>query len=212
MSEIEIVPSLLSADFSNLAEEMCKVEAAGCRKIHIDVMDGHFAPNITIGPVVIKAVRQRTKLFFQTHLMIEHPEDYIEVFKKAGSDCIIIHQQACSNLLDTVRKIKNMGVKAGIALEPKNSIDSIRNVIDKLDMILIMSVEPGFSGQVYLDDSEKKVKKLKGLLTDKKLDIPIGVEGAINNNTALRLSKAGLTQLIIGSAVFNGNLINKENF
>jgi len=207
MQSIEIIPSILSADFTNLGKEIKKVERAGCSRLHLDVMDGHFVPNISIGPVVIKAIRKHTDLYLQTHLMIDHPERYVADFKRAGSDCIIIHQEACRNFRKAVEMIKGLKVKAGIALRPNTPPDTIKDIIDKMDMVLIMTVEPGFSGQTFIKGSEKKVAAIKTMLDQKDLDISIGVDGGINNNTIPLVVKAGATQLIAGSAVFTGDIM-----
>jgi len=207
MQSIEIIPSILSADFTNLGKEIKKVERAGCSRLHLDVMDGHFVPNISIGPVVIKAIRKHTDLYLQTHLMIDHPERYVEDFKRAGSDCIIIHQEACRNFRRAVEMIKGLKLKAGIALRPNTQPDTIKDIIDKMDMVLIMTVEPGFGGQKFIKGSEKKVAAIKTMLDQKDLDISIGVDGGINNNTIPMVVKAGATQLIAGSAVFTGDIM-----
>ena len=204
---IEIIPSILSADFTNLGKEIKKVERAGCSRLHLDVMDGHFVPNISIGPVVIKAIRKYTDLSLQTHLMIDHPERYVADFKRAGSDCIIIHQEACRNFRKAVEMIKGLKVKAGIALRPNTPPDTIKDIIDEMDMVLIMTVEPGFGGQTFIKGSEKKVAAIKTILSQKGLDIPIGVDGGINNNTIPLVVKAGATQLVAGSAVFTGDVM-----
>ena len=207
MQSIEIIPSILSADFTNLGKEIKKVERAGCLRLHLDVMDGHFVPNISIGPVVIKAIRKHTDLYLQTHLMIDHPERYVADFKRAGSDCIIIHQEACRNFRKAVEMIKSLKVKAGISLRPNTPPDTIKDIIDKMDMVLIMTVEPGFGGQTFIKGSEKKVAAIKTMLDQKDLDISIGVDGGINNNTISMVVKAGATQLIAGSSVFKGDVI-----
>jgi ribulose-phosphate 3-epimerase len=207
MQSIEIIPSILSADFTNLGKEIKKVERAGCSRLHLDVMDGHFVPNISIGPVVIKAIRKYTDLYLQTHLMIDNPERYVADFKRAGSDCIIIHQEACRNFRKAVEMIKGLKVKAGIALRPNTPPDTIKDIIDEMDMVLIMTVEPGFGGQTFIKGSEKKVAAIKTILSQKGLNIPIGVDGGINNNTIPLVVKAGATQLIAGSAVFTGDIM-----
>jgi ribulose-phosphate 3-epimerase len=204
---IEIIPSILSADFTNLGKEIKKVERAGCSRLHLDVMDGHFVPNISIGPVVIKAIRKYTDLSLQTHLMIDHPERYVADFKRAGSDCIIIHQESCRNFRTAVEMIKGLKLKAGIALKPNTPPDTIKDIIDEMDMVLIMTVEPGFGGQTFIKGSEKKVAAIKTILSQKGLDIPIGVDGGINNTTIPLVVKAGATQLVAGSAVFTGDVM-----
>jgi ribulose-phosphate 3-epimerase len=204
---IEIIPSILSADFTNLGKEIKKVERAGCSRLHLDVMDGHFVPNISIGPVVIKAIRKYTDLSLQTHLMIDHPERYVADFKRAGSDCIIIHQESCRNFRKAVEMIKGLKLKAGIALKPNTPPDTIKDIIDEMDMVLIMTIEPGFGGQTFIKGSEKKVAAIKTILSQKGLDIPIGVDGGINNTTIPLVVKAGATQLVAGSAVFTGDVM-----
>jgi ribulose-phosphate 3-epimerase len=207
MQNIEIVPSILSADFTNLGKEIKKVERAGCSRLHLDVMDGHFVPNISIGPIVIKAIRKYTDLYLQTHLMIDNPERYVADFKRAGSDCIIIHQEACRNFRKAVEMIKGLKLEAGISLRPNTPPDTIKDIINKIDMVLIMTVEPGFGGQKFINGSEKKVAATKTILSQKDHDIPIGVDGGINNNTIPMVVKAGATQLIAGSAVFMGDIM-----
>jgi len=207
MGKAEIVPSLLSADFSALGEEIRKVEKAGCKRLHLDVMDGHFVPNISFGPVVIKAIRRKTNLYLQAHLMINQPEKYLKDFKDAGADCLIIHQEACCDYRKTLRKIKSLGMDAGVALRPNTSLENIKAVISDLDMILIMTVEPGFGGQSFIKGMEKKVAQAKTLLSGKNLDLPIGVDGSINLKTAPLVVKSGATLLIAGEAVFNGDVV-----
>ena len=207
MQSIEIIPSILSADFMNLGKEIKKAERAGCSCLHLDVMDGHFVPNISFGPIVIKAIRKYTDLYLQAHLMIDNPERYAADFKRAGSDCIIIHQESCRDFREAVEMIKGLKVKAGIALRPNTPPDTIKDIIDEMDMVLIMTVEPGFGGQTFIKGSEKKVAAIKTILSQKGLDIPIGVDGGINNNTIPMVVKAGATQLIAGSAVFTGDVM-----
>ena len=207
MQSIEIVPSILSADFTNLGKEIKEVERAGCSHLHLDVMDGHFVPNISIGPVVIKAIRKYTDLYLQTHLMIDHPERYVADFKRAGSNCIIIHQEACRNFRKAVEMIKGLKLQTGIALRPKTPPYTIKDIINEVDMVLIMTVEPGFGGQKFIKGSEKKIAAIKTMLDQKGLDISIGVDGGINNNTIPMVVKAGATQLVAGSSVFKGDVI-----
>lgn len=205
MQKVEIVPSLLSANFANLADEIKKVELAGCSRLHIDVMDGHFVPNLTIGPVVIRSIRKITKLHFQTHLMIDQPEKYIKEFKQAGSDTIIIHSEACPHLSDIIKEIKKIGAKAGVSIKPNTPVESLKGIIREVDMVLIMSVEPGFGGQEYIPGSEEKISQLKNILEKNGIDIPIGVDGGINAKIAPLVVKAGATHLIAGNAVFRGD-------
>jgi ribulose-phosphate 3-epimerase len=204
MQDIEIVPSLLSADFARLEKEIKKVERAGCGRLHLDIMDGHFVPNITIGPVVINAIRKRTRVYLQVHLMIEQPHRYTEVFQRAGADCIIIHQEVDGDSMRTIRKIKRLGLDAGIALRPKTPVETLKDIVGQTDIVLIMTVEPGFGGQFFIKGMEKKIVQAKALLEKRHLDIPIGVDGGINIHTASVAAKAGASHLIAGSAVFRG--------
>ncbi len=204
---IEIIPSLLSADFSKLAEEIEKVKQADCKRLHLDVMDGHFVQNITFGPVVIESIRKRTDLYLQAHLMIERPERFIMDFSRAGVDGVIIHQEACDDFMGALREIKKQGMDAGVAVRPKISVESIKNALTELDTILIMSVEPGFGGQAYIQGSEKKIRQTKTLVEEKGVDIPIAVDGGVNIQTARLIANAGATRLIAGSAIFRGDVI-----
>lgn len=208
--DIEIVPSLLSADFAVLAREIKNVETAGCKGLHLDVMDGNFVPNITIGPVVVASIRKRTRLYLEAHLMINRPERYIKEFKKAGADGITIHQEACCNFLKTVRQIKKMGMAAGIALRPGTPVRTIKDVIQYMDLILIMTVEPGFGGQPYMERTEKKITQAKKLLEKTGMKIPVEVDGGINSRTAPAAVKAGATRLVAGSAVFGHGSVKKN--
>ncbi len=205
--DIEIVPSLLSADFAILAEEIKKVEQAGCRSLHLDVMDGHFVPNITVGPVVIEAIRRRTNLHLEAHLMIDEPERYLNDFKRAGLNSVSIHREACSDFLKTIGEIKRLGMVAGVALSPETSPLTISDVIQEMDLILVMTVEPGFGGQLYLEGIEKKIMELRNLITKRRLDIPIEVDGGINPETAPIVVRAGATRLVVGYFVFSGDVV-----
>ncbi|MFH1355445.1 MAG: ribulose-phosphate 3-epimerase [Candidatus Omnitrophota bacterium] len=206
MQRIEIVPSLLSANFANLAEDIHQVEGMGCNRLHLDVMDGHFVPNITIGPVVIKAIRKITKAHLQTHLMIDQPGKFIKDFREAGSDTIIIHQEACLEFGKTIQEIRRLGAQAGVSIKPNTPVEILKDIIKDVDIILIMSVEPGFGGQEYIPGSEKKVSQVKLLLKESGIDVPIGVDGGINVQRAPLVAKAGATHLIAGNAVFKGDV------
>jgi len=207
IQKIEILPSLLAADFSNLSYEIRKIERAGCKKIHLDIMDGHFVPNITFGPALIRSIRKVTSLYFQAHLMIYNPERYLEDFKKAGVNGIIIHEEACHNFRKALKTIRRLKLNAGITLKPKTAVRSIKDIIDEIDYILIMTVEPGFSGQAFIRGSETKVEETRKLVRDSGLAIPIGVDGGINLKTIARVAKAGANELICGEAVFAGNVM-----
>ncbi len=207
---IKISPSILSADFSNLGEEIKRLDKAGADLIHIDVMDGHFVPNITFGPVIIKQIRKYTKLPFDVHLMISPVEKYIKDFSDAGADIITVHPEATDDLKKTVDKIKSFGKKAGVSLNPKTSITALLNVIDKIDLILIMSVNPGFAGQIFISDVLPKVKELRKIINDKKLNIDLEIDGGINFETGALALKAGANILVSGTTLFSGGSLQEN--
>lgn len=180
------------------------MERAGCRRLHLDIMDGRFAAHITFGAPVIASIRKVGRLFFQAHLMVERPERHLTDFAAAGVNCIIVHEEACSNTAKTIRRIKRLGLDAGVALRPKTPLKRIAGIAGCVDIILIMTVEPGSSGQAFIPGSEKKIRRLKAFLDKEGLDVPIGVDGGINIHTAARVKEAGATYLIAGSAVFRG--------
>jgi len=206
---IKISPSILSADFSILGDEIKSLEQAGADLIHIDVMDGHFVPNITMGPPIIKMVRKFTKLPFDVHLMISPVEKYIKAFADAGSDIITIHPEATDNLKRAVSTIKSLGKKAGVSLNPKTPISALMDVINDIDLILIMSVNPGFAGQSFMNEVLPKVTELRKMINEKKLKIDIEIDGGINFETAPLAVKAGANILVSGTTIFSGSL--KDN-
>jgi ribulose-phosphate 3-epimerase len=206
---IKISPSILSADFSILGDEIKSLEQAGADLIHIDVMDGHFVPNITMGPPIIKMVRKCTKLPFDVHLMISPVEKYIKAFADAGSDIITIHPEATDNLKRAVGTIKSLGKKAGVSLNPKTPISALMDVINDIDLILIMSVNPGFAGQSFMSEVLPKVTELRKMINEKKLKIDIEIDGGINFETAPLAVKAGANILVSGTTIFSGSL--KDN-
>ena len=206
---IKISPSILSADFSILGDEIKSLEQAGADLIHIDVMDGHFVQNITMGPPIIKMIRKCTKLPFDVHLMISPVEKYIKAFADAGSDIITIHPEATDNLKRAVGTIKSLGKKAGVSLNPKTPISALMDVINDIDLILIMSVNPGFAGQSFMSEVLPKVTELRKLINDKKLKIDIEIDGGINFETATLAVKAGANILVSGTTIFSGSL--KDN-
>ncbi len=206
---IKISPSILSADFSILGDEIKSLEQAGADLIHIDVMDGHFVPNITMGPPIIKMVRKCTKLPFDVHLMISPVEKYIKAFADAGSDIITIHPEATDNLKRAVGSIKLFGKKAGVSLNPKTPISALMDVINDIDLILIMSVNPGFAGQSFMSEVLPKVTELRKMINEKKLKIDIEIDGGINFETAPLAVKAGANILVSGTTIFSGSL--KDN-
>ncbi len=206
---IKISPSILSADFSILSDEIKNLEKAGADLIHVDVMDGHFVPNITMGPPIIKAIRKCTKLPFDVHLMISPVEKYIKAFADAGSDIITLHPEATDNLRRAVQTIKSFGKKAGVSLNPKTPISALMDVINDIDLILIMSVNPGFAGQSFMGEVLPKVSELRKMINDKKLKIDIEIDGGINFETAPLAVKAGANILVSGTTIFSGSL--KDN-
>ena len=204
-SLIKISPSILSADFSRLGEEIVALEKAGADYIHIDVMDGHFVPNITIGPEVIKRLRPITKLTFDVHLMIEPVDNFIKDFADAGSDIITFHPEATKNLSETIKLVKSYGKKVGVSLKPESPINLITPYIDQVDLILIMSVNPGFGGQKFMPEVLDKMKKLRDITNEKKLSIDIEIDGGINFNNSRKAKDYGANILVSGSTVFKEN-------
>jgi ribulose-phosphate 3-epimerase len=208
-SVIKISPSILSADFSKLGEEIIALEKAGADYIHIDVMDGHFVPNITIGPEVIKRLRSVTKLTFDVHLMISPVNNFIKDFANAGADIITFHPEATENISETISIIRKLGKKVGVSLKPKSQISLIEDYLNEIDLILIMSVEPGFGGQKFMPDVLNKMKKLRNTINEKKLNIDIEIDGGINFDNSKKAKEYGANILVSGSTVFkehDGNL------
>ncbi|MCX7904210.1 MAG: ribulose-phosphate 3-epimerase [Caloramator sp.] len=199
---MKLSPSILSANFSILGEEIKKIERAGADYVHIDVMDGHFVPNITIGPLVVQSLRPLTNLTFDVHLMIENPDRYIEEFVKAGADIITVHQEACVHLDRTINLIKSFGKKAGVALNPATSLDTLNYVLENVDMVLIMSVNPGFGGQQFIPYVLKKIEGLKRIIEERKLQIDIEVDGGINLSNVKDVVNSGANVIVAGSAIF----------
>ncbi|MED1785358.1 ribulose-phosphate 3-epimerase [Brevibacillus fortis] len=201
---VKIAPSILSADFARLGEEILDVEKGGADWIHVDVMDGHFVPNITIGPLIVEAIRPVTKLPLDVHLMIEEPDRYIPQFAKSGADWITVHQEACRHLHRTLHLIKEQGVKAGVVLNPATPISTIEPVLADLDMVLFMTVNPGFGGQKFIHSVVPKVAQLRQMLNERGLGhVEIEIDGGVNAQTARLCEEAGATVLVAGSAVFN---------
>ena len=205
MKSIKISPSILSADFSKLGSEIRDLETAGADLIHIDVMDGHFVPNITIGPEVIKKLRKYTKLPFDVHLMISPVHKFIKNFAEAGSDIITIHPEATENLERSIKEIKSYNKKAGVSLNPETSIDKVLPVLDQVDLVLIMSVNPGFGGQKFISKTLEKVKILRKEIDTKKLKTQIEIDGGINFENAKIAIKAGVDILVSGTTIFKEN-------
>lgn len=200
---VKLAPSMLSADFSNLYEDIKKIENAGADWLHVDIMDGHFVPNISFGPMVIKSLKGKIKMPFDVHLMIEDPDAYIDAFVDAGAHIITVHEEACLHLHRTIQNIKSHGIKAGVSLNPATPISSLEEILPYLDMVLIMSVNPGFGGQSFIDTSLEKIKKLKSMIDERQLSVDIQVDGGVKLSNVEEVIKAGANIVVAGSAVFN---------
>ncbi|MEH7611294.1 ribulose-phosphate 3-epimerase [Gottfriedia acidiceleris] len=200
---VKIAPSILSANFAKLGEEILDVERGGADYIHVDVMDGHFVPNITIGPLIVEAIRPVTKLPLDVHLMIEKPDQYIEQFVKAGADIITVHVEACTHLHRTIQTIKSLGIKAGVVLNPATPVSTIEQIIDDVDMVLLMTVNPGFGGQKFIQSVVPKIKQVANLIKERNLSVEIEIDGGVDEHTAKICVEAGATVLVAGSAVYN---------
>jgi len=205
MTSIKISPSILSADFSKLGNEIKDLENAGADFIHIDVMDGHFVPNITIGPQVINKLRKYTSLPFDVHLMISPVHDFIKSFADAGADIITIHPEATKDLVGTIKKIKSYNKKVGVSLNPETSVDQAISVLNLIDLVLVMSVRPGFGGQKFIESSLNKVKVLRKEINNKKLSTLIEIDGGINFDNSRKARKAGVDILVSGTTIFKEN-------
>lgn len=199
---VKVAPSILAADFANLQQEIQIVEEAGADWIHIDVMDGHFVPNITMGPLVVDAIRPHTKLPLDVHLMIEQPDLYIEAFVKAGADIITVHVEACKHLHRTLQFIRSLGAKPGVVLNPHTPIETIQHVLKDVDVVLFMTVNPGFGGQAFIPEVLDKVIALSQLKQQKGLDFEIEIDGGVNSSTVVDCVEAGATVVVAGSAIY----------
>lgn len=211
MSGVKIAPSILSADFAQLGKQVKEAEAAGVDWIHVDVMDGHFVPNITIGPLVVRSLRPVTDLPLDVHLMIEQPERYLADFAKAGADIMTVHVETCPHLHRTVQQIKELGVKAGVTLNPATPLASLAEILPDVDLVLVMSVNPGFGGQSYIPSSTAKIARLRAMLDEIGSKAEVEVDGGVNPTTIAEIVQAGATVLVTGSAIFNNWASVAEN-
>ena len=207
---IQLAPSILSADFAKLYEDIRQVEKGGAQLLHVDVMDGHFVPNITLGPPIVKSLNDRVQIPLDVHLMIENPDQYIEKFNVSKTEIITVHAEACVHLHRTVEKIKSLGVKAGVALNPATSLDGLDYILDDIDMVLIMTVNPGFGGQSFIPVMYEKINQLKQKIQDKNLSIDIQVDGGINLDNVGQAINAGANIIVAGSAVFKAEDICEQ--
>lgn len=210
MAHIKFAPSILSADFARLGEQIGEA-AAGADWLHVDVMDGHFVPNITIGPLIVKAIRPLTRLTLDVHLMIEQPEQYLEDFARAGADRITVHVETCPHLHRTIQQIKDLGLKSGVTLNPATSLSSVEEILPDVDLVLVMSVNPGFGGQSYIPSSTAKIARLRQMLTAIDSEAELEVDGGVNKETINEVVQAGATVLVAGSAIFNDQASIAEN-
>ena len=199
----KIAPSILSADFGRLSEEIEKVTLAGADMIHIDVMDGHFVPNLTIGPPIVRAIRRATKLPLDVHLMMTNPDDYIKEFIKAGADYLTVHVEACRHLHKTIQSIKEEGVKAGVTLNPATPLNAVEEILPEVDLLLVMSVNPGFGGQTFIPASLDKLRRARKMIDERKLQVELEIDGGVNPDNIIAMAQAGADVFVSGTAIFH---------
>lgn len=206
----EIAPSLLSANFYNLQDDLERLKKSGIKYLHLDVMDGNFVPNISFGLPIIKSVRKNTDFILDCHLMIEKPERYLEDFKNAGADILTVHQEATIHLQRTIAEIRRLGMKAGVSLNPSTSEETLKYIMDDLDLILIMSVNPGFGGQSYIESVNEKIKRVRKMIDESERDIILEVDGGVNKDNIKELEDLGVDLFVAGSAAFKNSEIEKN--